>query len=263
MSSWMVVTSIDNFQRTIDLGFSKQGFKARQRKKVMEQMEAGDDLLYYVTGVQVFAATARITSGGFEEHELIWTSKPGEDYPWRVEVRPDRVLVEEDWIPTSEIAPGLEYVQKWPAAHWKLAFQGNLHRIPDHDFATVRDALAGGKRLAIAGAKRAGTKAAKAGAKGTAKAAKRVATSPAAKRAGTKVAKAGAKGTVKVAAKVATSPTAKRAGAKVAKAGAKEAVKVATSPAAKRAGTKAVKGAAGSAKRAAASAKSATKRKQA
>ncbi len=233
MSSWMVVTSVDNFQRTIDLGFSKQGFKARQRKKVMEQMEAGDDLLYYVTGVQVFAATARITSAGFEEHELIWTSKPGEDYPWRVEVRPDRVLVEEDWIPTSEIAPGLEYVQKWPAAHWKLAFQGNLHRIPDHDFATVRDALAGGKRLAIAGAKRAGARAAKAGAKGAAKAAKQAATSPAAKR----------------------------AGAKVAKAGAKEAVKVATSPAAKRAGAKVAKGAASTAKRAATSAKATAKRK--
>ena len=227
MSSWMVVTSVDNFQRTIDLGFAKQGFKARQRKKVMEQMEAGDDLLYYVTGVQVFAATARITSAGFEEHELIWTSKPGEDYPWRVEVRPDRVLVEEDWIPTSEIAPGLEYVQKWPAAHWKLAFQGNLHRIPDHDFATVRDALAGGKRLAIAGAKRAGTKAAKAGAKGTAKVAKKAATSPTAKRAGAKVAKAGAKGTAKVAKKAVASPTAKRAGAKVAKAGAKGTAKVA------------------------------------
>ena len=149
MSSWMVVTSADNFQRTIDLGFVKQGFKARQRKKVMEQMEPGDDLLYYVTGVQVFAATARITSVGFEEHELIWTSKPGEDYPWRVEVRPDRVVVERDWIPTSEIAPGLEYVQKWPAEHWKLAFQGNLHRIPDEDFATVRAALMGGRRLAI------------------------------------------------------------------------------------------------------------------
>ena len=245
MSSWMVVTSVDNFQRTIDLGFSKQGFKARQRRKVMEQMEAGDDLLYYVTGVQVFAATARITSAGFEEHELIWTSKPGEDYPWRVEVRPDRVLVEEDWIPTSEIAPGLEYVQKWPAAHWKLAFQGNLHRIPDHDFATVRDALAGGKRLAIAGAKRAGAKAAKAGAKGTAKAAVKVASSPPAKRAGAKVAKAGAKGTAKAAVKVATSPTAKRAGAKVAKAAAgsaKRAVKPAASKASKAATKRSTKG---------------------
>ena len=218
MSSWMVVTSADNFQRTIDLGFTKQGFKARQRKKVMEQMEPGDDLLYYVTGVQVFAATARITSAGFEEHELIWTSKPGEDYPWRVEVRPDRVLVDEDWIPTSEIAPGLEYVQKWPAEHWKLAFQGNLHRIPDEDFATVRAALAGGRRLAI--------RAAKVGAKG----AVRVAKSPTTKAA----AKAGAKGAVRVAKSPSTKAAAKagaKAGAKAAavagsKAGARAAAKV-------------------------------------
>jgi hypothetical protein len=149
MTSWMVVTSTDNFQRTIDLGFTVQGFKARQRKKVMERMGPGDDLLYYVTGVQVFAATARITSEGFEDHELIWTSKPGEDYPWRVEVTPDRVLAEAAWIPTEVIAPGLEYVQKWPAAHWKLAFQGNLHLIPDADFAAVRRAMARGRRAEI------------------------------------------------------------------------------------------------------------------
>jgi hypothetical protein len=149
MTSWMVVTSTDNFQRTIDLGFTVQGFKARQRKKVMERMAPGDDLLYYVTGVQVFAATARITSEGFEDHELIWTSKPGEDYPWRVEVTPDRVLAESSWVPTEVIAPGLEYVQKWPAEHWKLAFQGNLHLIPDTDFATVRRAMARGRRAEI------------------------------------------------------------------------------------------------------------------
>lgn len=149
MTSWMVVTSADNFQRTIDLGFSVQGFKARQRRKVMERMAAGDDLLYYVTGVQVFAATAHITSDGFEDHELIWTSKPGEDYPWRVEIEADRVLAESAWLPTEVIAPGLEYVQKWPAEHWKLAFQGNLHLIPDADFATVRRALARGRRAEI------------------------------------------------------------------------------------------------------------------
>ncbi len=145
----MVVTSADNYQRTIDLGFIKQGFKSRQRRRVMENMKPGDNLLYYVTAVQVFAATATITSEGFEEHELIWLSKPGEDYPWRVEVKADRVPAEEDWIPTHMHGPGLEYMQKWPAKHWKLAFQGNLHQIPDADFATIRQALAGTKQIKI------------------------------------------------------------------------------------------------------------------
>lgn len=149
MTSWMVVTSADNYQRTIDLGFTKQGFKSRQRRRVMENMKPGDNLLYYVTAVQVFAATATITSEGFEEHELIWLSKPGEDYPWRVEVKADRVPAEEDWIPTHMHGPALEYMQKWPAKHWKLAFQGNLHEIPDADFATIRQALAGTKQIKI------------------------------------------------------------------------------------------------------------------
>ena len=28
------------------------------------------------------------------------------------------------WIPSEAVGPGLVYVQKWPAEHWKLAFQG-------------------------------------------------------------------------------------------------------------------------------------------
>ena len=49
VSSWMVVGSPDNFARTRDLGFSVQGFKSRQRKKVLEQMQPGDNLVYYVS----------------------------------------------------------------------------------------------------------------------------------------------------------------------------------------------------------------------
>jgi len=141
MSSWMVVGSPDNFGRTRDLGFSVQGFKTRQRRKVLEQMRPGDNLVYYVSKAQAFGATARVESDGYEDHELIWQSKPGEDYPWRVKISPGLVLDESDWIPSEAIGPGLAYVQKWPAEHWKLAFQGNLHLIPDEDFEALRAAL--------------------------------------------------------------------------------------------------------------------------
>jgi hypothetical protein len=139
----MVVSGPENFARTRELGFSVQGFKTRQRKKVLEQMRPGDNLVYYVTGVQAFGATARIESQGYEDHEVIWRSKPGEDYPWRVKITPDVVLAEEDWVPSDSVGPGLAYVQKWPPEHWKLAFQGNLHHIPDEDFATLRQAITG------------------------------------------------------------------------------------------------------------------------
>jgi hypothetical protein len=37
-------------------------------------------------------------------------------------------------------------VQKWPAEHWKLAFQGNLRQIPDEDFAALRRAIAAARK---------------------------------------------------------------------------------------------------------------------
>ncbi len=137
----MVVGSPDNFARTRERSFSMQGFKTRQRRKVMEQMAPGDRLVYYVTKVQAFGATASIDSEGFEGHEQIWESKPGEDYPWRVKTSADIVLDESQWVPSEAVGPGLTYVQKWPAEHWKLAFQGNLHRLPDEDFDVLRAAL--------------------------------------------------------------------------------------------------------------------------
>lgn len=146
MSSWMVVGSPENFARTRELGFSVQGFKTRQRKKVLEQMRPGDNLVYYLSKVQAFGATASIESEGFVDHELIWRSKPGEDYPWRVKISSDIVLDEEEWVPSEAVGPGLVYVQKWPGEHWKLAFQGNLHQIPDEDFATLRRAIATARR---------------------------------------------------------------------------------------------------------------------
>ncbi len=144
----MAVTSPDNFARTRELGASMQGFKTRQRKKVMEQMAPGDRLVWYLTGVQAFGGTATVASTGFEDHDVIWRSKPGEDYPWRVKLRAAHLLPEDDWVPSHVIAPGLAYVQKWPAEHWKLAFQGNLHLIPDTDFDALAKALKPAKRRA-------------------------------------------------------------------------------------------------------------------
>jgi hypothetical protein len=137
----MVVTTPDNLARTRELGFEIQGFKTRQRKNVMERVKPGDRLLYYVSQVQKFGATAEITSEGFEDHEVIWQSKPGEDYPYRVHLSADLTPEEDAWVPSEEIGPTLQFTQRYPAEHWKLAFRGNLHPISDEDFDAVRDEL--------------------------------------------------------------------------------------------------------------------------
>jgi hypothetical protein len=145
---WMIVTSPDNFARTRDLGFTVQGIKSRHRKKA-EKMQEGDRVLYYLTGIQSFAATATITGPSYEDHEPIWQSKPGEDYPWRFPIRADTVLSPEEYVSAESLIPDLEWVKKWPAEHWRLAFQGNVHTLPQGDFDVIERALTSARRAAV------------------------------------------------------------------------------------------------------------------
>lgn len=141
MAVWCVTTSPDNFAKTAELGWKVQGIKSR-RGKTAQEIKPGDKLVYYVTKHVAFGAVAQITSEAFEDHELIWTSKPGEDYPWRFEIAPEVVVTDPaDWVPAEELREQLEFPRKWPPEHWKLAFQGNIRQWPDVDYKVVRAAL--------------------------------------------------------------------------------------------------------------------------
>ncbi|MEA2501206.1 MAG: hypothetical protein QOD01_1317 [Actinomycetota bacterium] len=139
---WIIVGSPDNFEKTKELGFSIQGMKTRQRKKA-ERMDAGDQFVWYITGDQAFAGYATITGPSFEDHDLVWSSgkKKDEDYPWRVPIGKEVALPRDGWVPAEGLARKLTYVQKWPAEHWRLAFQGNVHEIPESDFEVVRSEI--------------------------------------------------------------------------------------------------------------------------
>jgi predicted RNA-binding protein len=138
---WMIVSSLENYRKTQERGFSVQGVKTRHRKRA-EMMKAGDRLLFYVTGRMVFTATCTLTSSMFEEHSHVWrTSRREEDYPWRVRIRPEVVLEESEWVPAKELAYRLEYVRKWPPEHWTLAFQGHVHQLLQKDFKLIEDEI--------------------------------------------------------------------------------------------------------------------------
>src|SRR5256885_12091178 len=133
----MIVSSPDNFRKTREHGFSIQGLKSRHRRRV-ETMRVGDRLLYYVTGRMGFAATVTVASPMYEDHTPIWRSaRRDEDYPWRVHIRADVVLEETDWVPAKEIAYRLDFVRKWPPAHWTLALQGPLPALPRADLRLI------------------------------------------------------------------------------------------------------------------------------
>jgi len=89
-----------------------------------------------------FAATATLSSQMFEDHSHIWrSSRREEDYPWRVQMRPEHVLEETEWVLAKELAYRLEYVRKWPPEHWTLAFQGHVHQLPQKDFKLIEDEI--------------------------------------------------------------------------------------------------------------------------
>ena len=105
-------------------------------------MQPGDRIVLYATGRQAFAFTATITSPYWEDHTMVWDGrKKGEDYPFRVHIEPNVVLDEGDYVPAVGLLPELEFPRKWPAEHWHLAFQGNVHVLGERDFDRIEAAL--------------------------------------------------------------------------------------------------------------------------
>lgn len=135
MATWILTGSLENFRINVERGFDVIGFKERRRNQAME-FEPGDEIVFYVTGVQAFGGIARVRSAMFEDREPIWPQgkkKHPEPYPWRVEAEPVAVLPEDEFVPAESLLGELEHLSKWPAEHWHLAFQGQLRTVSDAD----------------------------------------------------------------------------------------------------------------------------------
>ena len=138
MTYWIVVGSPDNFRIAIDRGFDLYGFKSTRRKQSGE-MQPGDKLIFYLTGIKKFGGMAEVTSESFEDHTQIFHSekKPEEDYPFRVKTKGELILDEEQWLYVPDYVPLLEKTKKGEMKSWSLAFQGNLHKISDADYKLI------------------------------------------------------------------------------------------------------------------------------
>lgn len=145
--SWILTGSLENFRINVERGFDVIGFKQRRRLQAQE-FEPGDEVYFYVTGVQAFGGLARVTSEMFEDRTPIWPqgkkasrNNIPEPYPWRVKAEPVAVLEEDAFVPAEELVGELEHVAKWPAEHWHLAFQGQLRTVGEEDAALLRERL--------------------------------------------------------------------------------------------------------------------------
>jgi predicted RNA-binding protein len=135
VATWILTGSLENFEINVERGFDVIGFKERRRRQA-EEFEPGDEIVFYVTGLQAFGGIARVRSHMFEDRTPIWPQgkkRHPEDYPWRVEAEPVTILEPDEFVPAESLADQLEHVRKWPADHWQLAFQGQLRTVSDAD----------------------------------------------------------------------------------------------------------------------------------
>ncbi len=138
MAYWIVVGSEENMRIAEARGFDIFGFKSTRRAEA-SRIKPGDRLIFYLTKIMKFGGLAEVTSEYYEDHTKVFrsTKKPAEDYPFRVNAKPIVVLSPDQYLDVKEIAPGLEFTKKWPPEHWRLAFQGNLHEIPESDYKRI------------------------------------------------------------------------------------------------------------------------------
>ena len=132
--TWILTGSPDNYAATAGRGFTVIGLKERNRNRALE-IEPGDRIVLYLTKVMRFAAAITVTGELYEDRERIWPGKPGnpDPYPWRFATEPELVLEEARFVPAEELKDDLEHIRKWPPEHWKLAFQGQIRTISEHD----------------------------------------------------------------------------------------------------------------------------------
>ncbi len=152
MATWILTGSVENFRINVERGFDVIGFKERRRIQA-SQFEPGDEIVFYVTGVQAFGGIARVRSQMFEDRAPIWPQgkkKHPEDYPWRVEAEPVAVLEEGSFVPAESLIDRLEHLRKWPAEHWHLGFQGQLRTVSEADAELLHERIEAAARAPAA-----------------------------------------------------------------------------------------------------------------
>ena len=138
---WMMITSLENFRVTRDLGFTSQGLNVHLQKKA-QRIEPGDRILYYIGGKRYFAATATATSRYLEDPSPAWKKEGNSPWTFKVNINSQYVLDENEFMDACQLAPRLEYVRKWPPEDWYIAFaQSKLHLLPKKDFMLIEEEM--------------------------------------------------------------------------------------------------------------------------
>lgn len=141
MTHWLLVSSPENFETSRKRGFDIAGMKTRWKKAAAE-VQVGDTVFFYTTGLKAIAGEAKVVGESFFDESVIWeSSKVGEVYPWRFPIELVKSRENGAYLPVIDFLADYENARKWPEKNWTLAFQGNVHRLNDHDYKLIHDLL--------------------------------------------------------------------------------------------------------------------------
>jgi hypothetical protein len=117
------------------------GMKARW-KKAASEVKHGDTVFFYLVGLQVIAGECKVIGDSYFDESPIWDcTKVDEQYPWRFETEPVVIRDHGQYLSVKDFLPQYEYAQRWTPQRSSLAFQGNVHRLNDHDYELIHSYL--------------------------------------------------------------------------------------------------------------------------
>jgi hypothetical protein len=141
MNYWLdlfTVKTLDDFHKA---GASVSGFRER-RFKTCQQIQPGDKLLCYVTGISRWVGVLRVTKPAYRSNERIWDL---EVFPVRLGVEAEILLPPEHGIPHQTLQPSLHS----PVRSWGGYLRGSPTRLQKEDAEVILDAVQRAQRTPV------------------------------------------------------------------------------------------------------------------
>lgn len=127
----------DNIEKCIEAGVygTNEGRIGLNVKKLCE-LEKGDKLILYASGISKFAGIVEITKPFYESNDTI-----GEDgvYPYRVGIKPVIYLPKDKWLDAKDFVFALDYFKN--KVQWSMHFINNLTPVELKDYEYLKSEM--------------------------------------------------------------------------------------------------------------------------
>ena len=127
----------DNIEKCVEAGvYGANPGRAGMNVKRMLELEKGDKVIFYATGISKFAGIFEVTEPFYESEEKIWED---DIYPYRVRIKPVIYLPKEKWIDVRTLVNDLEYFRN--KDKWSLHFLNNLMPVSEKDYELIKSKM--------------------------------------------------------------------------------------------------------------------------